>query len=71
MKLDVQVLRYMEAEEFRLLHGVEQGMRNHEYVPKHLIAQRESRARLGILWPQRPTPRTRRGRGRPLAWRAR
>jgi len=48
MKLDVQVLRYMEAEEFRLLHGVEQGMRNHEYVPKHLIAQLAGLRRGGI-----------------------
>ncbi|XP_037495325.1 serine/threonine-protein kinase rio2 isoform X2 [Jatropha curcas] len=37
MKLDVEVLRYLSKEEFRVLTAVEMGMRNHEIVPTVLI----------------------------------
>eukprot|EP00164_Ancoracysta_twista_P006879 GFYU01009683.1.p1 GENE.GFYU01009683.1~~GFYU01009683.1.p1 ORF type:complete len:509 (-),score=160.80 GFYU01009683.1:188-1714(-) len=37
MKLDVQALRYMSKEEFRVLTAVEMGMKNHDIVPKELI----------------------------------
>ncbi|CAH1760167.1 1622_t:CDS:10, partial [Entrophospora sp. SA101] len=39
MKLDVKVLRYMTAEDFRVLTAVEMGSKNHEIVPTILIAQ--------------------------------
>ncbi|CAG8528317.1 11595_t:CDS:10, partial [Ambispora leptoticha] len=39
MKLDAKVLRYMSAEEFRVLTAVEMGSKNHEVVPTTLIAQ--------------------------------
>ena len=38
MKFDVQSLRYMSRDEFRVLTAVEMGMRNHEIVPVELIA---------------------------------
>jgi RIO kinase 2 len=38
MKFDVQSLRYMTRDEFRVLAAVEMGMRNHEIVPLELIA---------------------------------
>eukprot|EP00127_Corallochytrium_limacisporum_P003914 Clim_evm24s154 gene=Clim_evmTU24s154 len=38
VRLDLKYLRYMPAEEFRTLTGVEMGMRNHELVPVQLIA---------------------------------
>ncbi|CAG8476085.1 4192_t:CDS:10 [Ambispora gerdemannii] len=39
MKLDAKVLRYMSAEEFRVLTAVEMGSKNHDVVPTTLIAQ--------------------------------
>ncbi len=38
VKLDVTALRYMTKEEFRTLAAVEQGMRNHEFVPVELVS---------------------------------
>ncbi|XP_004228625.1 serine/threonine-protein kinase rio2 [Solanum lycopersicum] len=37
MKLDVNVLRYLSKDDFRVLTAVEMGMRNHEIVPCELI----------------------------------
>ncbi|KAK6130580.1 hypothetical protein DH2020_035672 [Rehmannia glutinosa] len=37
MKLDVDALRYLSKEDFRVLTAVEMGMRNHEIVPAELI----------------------------------
>ncbi|XP_024170725.1 serine/threonine-protein kinase rio2 isoform X2 [Rosa chinensis] len=37
MKLDVDVLRYLTKEDFRVLTAVEMGMRNHEIVPAELV----------------------------------
>ncbi|XXG62052.1 hypothetical protein AAC387_Pa05g0501 [Persea americana] len=37
MKLDVNVLRYLSKEDFRVLTAVEMGMRNHQIVPAELI----------------------------------
>lgn len=37
MKLDTSHMRYFTAEDFRVLQAVEQGSRNHEVVPTHLI----------------------------------
>ncbi|XP_058731290.1 uncharacterized protein LOC131603058 [Vicia villosa] len=37
MKLDVDVLRYLSKDDFRVLTAVELGMRNHEIVPTELI----------------------------------
>ncbi|XWS58708.1 hypothetical protein CRYUN_Cryun08bG0057700 [Craigia yunnanensis] len=37
MKLDVDVLRYLSKDYFRVLTAVEMGMRNHEIVPSELI----------------------------------
>uniref|UniRef100_I3S596 Serine/threonine-protein kinase RIO2 n=1 Tax=Medicago truncatula TaxID=3880 RepID=I3S596_MEDTR len=37
MKLDVDVLRYLSKDDFRVLTAVELGMRNHEIVPAELI----------------------------------
>ncbi|XP_050238939.1 serine/threonine-protein kinase rio2 [Mercurialis annua] len=37
MKLDVNVLRYLSKDDFRVLTAVEMGMRNHEIVPSELI----------------------------------
>ncbi|OMO80662.1 RIO kinase [Corchorus olitorius] len=37
MKLDVDVLRYLSKDDFRVLTAVEMGMRNHEIVPLELI----------------------------------
>ncbi|XVE90397.1 hypothetical protein DITRI_Ditri20bG0074400 [Diplodiscus trichospermus] len=37
MKLDVDVLRYLSKDDFRVLTAVEMGMRNHELVPSDLI----------------------------------
>ncbi|KAE9608216.1 putative non-specific serine/threonine protein kinase [Lupinus albus] len=39
MKLDVDVLRYLSKDDFRVLTAVELGMRNHEIVPSELIAR--------------------------------
>mmetsp|Transcript_11577 Transcript_11577/g.29722 ORF Transcript_11577/g.29722 Transcript_11577/m.29722 type:complete len:532 (-) Transcript_11577:111-1706(-) len=38
MKLDVELLRYLGADDFRVLHAVEIGMRNHEYVPARMLS---------------------------------
>eukprot|EP00040_Diaphanoeca_grandis_P016491 m.85105 g.85105 ORF g.85105 m.85105 type:complete len:618 (-) comp25831_c0_seq1:203-2056(-) len=38
-KLDVTVLRYMGSDEFRMLAAVENGMKNHEFVPMQLLVQ--------------------------------
>lgn len=37
MRLDLDILRYMSREEFRVLTAVEMGMKNHEMVPVELI----------------------------------
>ncbi|CAN7060429.1 unnamed protein product [Brassica oleracea var. botrytis] len=37
MKLDVNVLRYLSKDDFRVLTAVEMGMRNHEIVPCELV----------------------------------
>ncbi|KAG0466028.1 hypothetical protein HPP92_020192 [Vanilla planifolia] len=37
MKLDVDALRYLSKEDFRVLTAVEMGMRNHELVPAELV----------------------------------
>ncbi|EEF29046.1 serine/threonine-protein kinase rio2 [Ricinus communis] len=37
MKLNVDVLRYLSKDDFRVLTAVEMGMRNHEIVPSELI----------------------------------
>lgn len=37
MKLDVNALRYLTRDDFRVLTAVEMGMRNHEIVPSELI----------------------------------
>ncbi|XP_010559046.1 PREDICTED: serine/threonine-protein kinase rio2-like [Tarenaya hassleriana] len=37
MKLDVNVLRYLSKDDFRVLTAVEMGMRNHELVPAELV----------------------------------
>ncbi|CAN1845547.1 Serine/threonine-protein kinase rio2 [Linum perenne] len=39
MKLDVEVLRYLSKDDFRVLTAVEMGQRNHEIVPAELIAR--------------------------------
>ncbi|CAN1335252.1 Serine/threonine-protein kinase rio2 [Linum perenne] len=39
MKLDVEVLRYLSRDDFRVLTAVEMGQRNHEIVPAELIAR--------------------------------
>lgn len=39
MKLDTSHMRYLTAEDFRVLQAVEQGSRNHEIVPTQLIHQ--------------------------------
>ncbi len=39
MKLDATDLRYVSAEEFKVLKAFEQGSKNHEVVPSALIAQ--------------------------------
>lgn len=39
MKLDTSNMRYMTAEDFRVLQAVEQGSRNHEVVPTPMIHQ--------------------------------
>ncbi|GMN25136.1 hypothetical protein TIFTF001_040670 [Ficus carica] len=37
MKLDVDILRYLSKDDFRVLTAVEMGMRNHQIVPSELI----------------------------------
>jgi len=37
-KFDVSLIRYLTAEDYRVLTAIEMGMRNHELVPLHLIA---------------------------------
>ncbi|KAG9445782.1 hypothetical protein H6P81_011910 [Aristolochia fimbriata] len=37
MKLDVDALRYLSKDDFRVLTSVEMGMRNHEIVPAELV----------------------------------
>ena len=37
MKLDVSTLRYMSKDDFRVLSSIEQGMKNHQWVPTDLI----------------------------------
>uniref|UniRef100_A0A803KRP5 Serine/threonine-protein kinase RIO2 n=1 Tax=Chenopodium quinoa TaxID=63459 RepID=A0A803KRP5_CHEQI len=39
MKLDVNALKYLSKDDFRVLTAVEMGMRNHEIVPSELIAR--------------------------------
>ena len=38
MKLDIEQLRYLTREDFRVLSALEQGMKNHDVVPLELIA---------------------------------
>lgn len=37
MKLDVNALRYLSRDDFRVLTAIEMGQRNHELVPTSLI----------------------------------
>lgn len=37
MKLDVNVLRYLQKEDFRVLTAIEMGQKNHEIVPATLV----------------------------------
>jgi RIO kinase 2 len=37
MKFDVNVLRYLEKDTWRVLVAVEMGMKNHEIVPVELV----------------------------------
>lgn len=37
VKLNINIFKYLTHEEFRVLTAIELGMRNHEYVPIHLI----------------------------------
>ncbi|MQM23015.1 hypothetical protein Taro_056075, partial [Colocasia esculenta] len=37
MKLDIDALRYLSKDDFRVLTAVEMGMRNHEIVPSELV----------------------------------
>ncbi|KAG0655724.1 Serine kinase [Maudiozyma exigua] len=39
MKLDISYMRYMTADDFKVLQAVEQGSKNHEVVPTTLIHQ--------------------------------
>jgi RIO kinase 2 len=39
MKLDVDVLRYLSKDDFKVLSAVEWGMRNHDIVPAELIVK--------------------------------
>jgi len=39
MKLDVQYLKFLSKDDFRVLTSIELGQRNHEYVPIQLIGQ--------------------------------
>ncbi|KAL1535220.1 non-specific serine/threonine protein kinase [Salvia divinorum] len=48
MKLDVNALRYLTKDDFRVLTAVEMGMRNHEIVPAELIARIASLNILGV-----------------------
>ena len=43
VKLDATALRYMTKEEFRMLAAVEQGMKNHEFVPVELVREPQRR----------------------------
>ena len=36
-KLDVQLLRYITSEHFRVVTAVEMGMKNHEIVPQDVV----------------------------------
>lgn len=38
MKLDVSMVKYLTPEDYRVLVGVEMGMRNHDLVPGDLVA---------------------------------
>jgi RIO kinase 2 len=38
MKLDVEQLRYLSRDDFRVLTALEQGMKNHDVVPTELVA---------------------------------
>jgi len=42
MKLDTRALRYLTADDWRVLAAVEQGSKNHEVVPTPLIQQLSS-----------------------------
>ena len=39
MKLDVNCMKYLSKDNYRVLQAVEMGMRNHELVPVELIGQ--------------------------------
>jgi hypothetical protein len=41
MKLDVQYMRYLTRDDFRVLTAVEMGMKNHDLVPAELIGSSE------------------------------
>ncbi|CAI5995714.1 unnamed protein product [Closterium sp. NIES-65] len=47
MKFDVNALRYLSKDEFRVLTAVEMGMRNHEIVPSELVERIASLKRGG------------------------
>ena len=40
VKLRVGLLRYLGGDEWRVLHAIETGMRNHEFVPVSVITSR-------------------------------
>ncbi|KAH6599920.1 hypothetical protein BASA50_002694 [Batrachochytrium salamandrivorans] len=48
MKLDAKLLRYMSADDFRVLTATEMGTRNHEVVPTSLIANIAQLRQAGI-----------------------
>lgn len=39
MRLDTRFMRYLDADDWKVLHAVEQGSKNHEVVPTKLIAK--------------------------------
>lgn len=39
MRLDTRYMRYIDADDWKVLHAVEQGSKNHEVVPTKLIAK--------------------------------
>lgn len=44
MKFDVNILRYIEKDAWRVLVSVEMGMKNHELVPVELVNAISGRA---------------------------
>lgn len=48
MKLDTKAIRYLTAEDWRVLTAVEMGSKNHEIVPTPLITQIASLRSSGV-----------------------